>query len=106
MISGSCHCGNLRYELQTSRDPTALGIRECFCDFCQAHAARYVADGDGTARFTIEDKDAVIHYRFAEETTDYLICGRCGNLAAAMIDDAGQRFWTPTQFITGKSSAG
>jgi len=93
IIEARCHCGNIELRLDTRRDRDALQPRCCPCRFCSAHGAAYLSDPSGSANIRLRDKEAVIHYRFAEHTTDFLICGRCGTYAAALLRE-GDRCWS------------
>ena len=85
IITGTCHCRNISVRFETRRAEAELNPVTCPCGFCAAHGAVYVADSDGTATLHIEEPGAVVHYRFGEQTTEYLICGRCGIFVAAII---------------------
>ena len=43
-------------------------------------------------RITIRDPGALLRYRFALRTADFLVCGRCGIYVGAMIHAEGGRF--------------
>jgi hypothetical protein len=81
--AGQCHCGAIRFELETAKP---LAPRACQCGFCRKHGARTVADPEGSAVLTLGAETT--RYRFGSKTTDFLICGRCGVYvgAAAAID--------------------
>lgn len=87
--SGRCHCGAIRVEFESDKP---LAPRACQCGFCRRHGARTVSDPDGTAVLTL--RGAVIRYRFATATTDYLICARCGIYVAATADIGGRAYAT------------
>lgn len=86
--AGGCHCGALRYALETALPLDQLPLRACQCAFCRAHGALSTSDPQGTVRF--EMKADPIRYRFGLRTADFLVCSRCGNYVAATIEDAGQ----------------
>jgi hypothetical protein len=86
VLAGGCHCGALTMELTTSRDPATLALRDCQCTFCRKHGARNTVDRDGQLRIVAE-AGALVRYRFAFGTSDFLVCGRCGVYICCVIDD-------------------
>lgn len=42
--------------------------------------------------FTVLDRRAVIRYRFARETAEFLICARCGIYVGAQMGEEGPRY--------------
>ena len=87
---GGCHCGALRYELETALALTALPLRACQCSFCRHHGARSTSDPGGAAR--LEFKVEPTRYRFGLRTADFLICARCGVYVGATMADGGAQF--------------
>jgi hypothetical protein len=108
-VSGGCHCGRLRAELQLTRAPAAFTPRACDCSFCRKHGAAYVSDPQGVLRLRIADESLVTRYRQGSGLAELLICSNCGVLVGALyaadgvlygvvnataLDD-GARFGTP-----------
>jgi hypothetical protein len=91
-LRGSCHCGALRVEFRTAVRPEAIPVRACQCSFCRRHRTRTVADPSGRVMFTEDGTGAAVRYRFALETADYLICGRCGVYMGAVVSADGACF--------------
>lgn len=90
VISGSCHCGNLSFELSTPTPPGEIRARACDCHFCRIHAAKNWSDPDGSVILRITDERNTQKYRFALRTADFYICRICGAyLAAVLSDDEG-----------------
>jgi hypothetical protein len=87
IVEGQCHCGNICFRLETSRAPAELRPRVCTCSFCSAHGAVYVADAAGRSVIQARNPEAMIRYRFAAKTTDFLVCKICGILVAALVDE-------------------
>ena len=75
---GGCHCGNLRFELDTRLALTALPLRACQCSFCRLHGARSTSDPQGRIRFEVRDPARLTRYRFGLRTADFLVCAQCG----------------------------
>jgi len=92
VVKGGCHCGNVRYEFETTRPPSALLIRACRCSFCHKHNARYTVDPHGRLELRVSDEAALVRYRFASGNADFLVCGRCGVLCAVTSEIDGTLF--------------
>ena len=87
--SGTCHCGRVRVELRTDKP---LLPRACQCGFCRRHGARTVSDPEGWATLTLGPDS--VRYRFGTDTTDFLICGRCGVYVGAVAEMDGAAYAT------------
>jgi hypothetical protein len=90
--AGGCHCGNLRYVLETALALAALPLRACQCSFCRLHGARSTSDPAGRIRFEARDVSLVTRYRFGLRTADFLVCARCGTYVGATMRDGGAQF--------------
>jgi hypothetical protein len=69
-----------------TRAPETLSVRECQCTFCRKQGARNTSDPNGHTRIVAE-RGALIRYRFALGTADFLICARCGVYVGCSLDD-------------------
>jgi hypothetical protein len=87
--AGSCHCGDLRIEYQTTLLPAQWPLRECQCSFCRKHAMLSTSDPDGEIVLTLRHPAALNRYRFATGVTDFLICARCGVYVGATVVNDG-----------------
>ena len=87
VFSGGCHCGNLELRFETEIAPERLAVRTCACSFCSRHGARAASDPAGRMQIVVHDSAKLIRYRFALETADFLVCGRCGIYVAAVAGD-------------------
>jgi hypothetical protein len=90
-LSGRCHCGNLSLTLRATRTPAELGARACACSFCRARRLRWTSDPEGAVEIAVADAAELSRYRFATATAEFLICRRCGQVAAALSDEAAPR---------------
>lgn len=90
--AGGCHCGNLRYALESALAIDALPLRACQCSFCRHHAARSTSDPAGRIRFEVRDAAKLTRYRFGLRTADFLICGTCGIYVGAVMNDGAARY--------------
>ena len=89
---GGCHCGNLRYALETSLALQQLPLRACQCSFCRLHGARSTSDPAGRVRFEVRDPARLLRYRFGLRTADFLICANCGIYVGAAMNE-GDALW-------------
>ena len=91
-LTGGCHCGNLRYTLETALALDALPLRACQCAFCKLHGARSTSDPAGTLRFEVRDAAQLTRYRFGLKLADFLICAKCGIFVGATMVEGGRAF--------------
>ena len=86
--AGRCHCGNIRFEFDSSVPRSELPVRVCGCAFCIRHGARYTSDPGGAVRVEIDDGELVQRYAFGHRTAEFILCRRCGCvlLATSVID--------------------
>jgi hypothetical protein len=90
---GGCHCGNLRFALDTALGVPRLPLRACQCSFCAHHGARSTSDPQGRVTFEVRDASRLTRYRFGLRTADFLVCGACGSYVGAWIAASG-RAWS------------
>lgn len=81
MHTGGCHCGALRWSLESARAAAELVPRACDCDFCTRHRAAWVSDPEGLLTVRARPDD-VQHYRQGSGQAEFLICRHCGVLVA------------------------
>ncbi len=93
-LSGGCHCGNIRLELQLASEPARYHPRACDCDFCRKHGSAYVSDPRGSLVIRVIDSQHVGGYRQGNELAEMLLCTRCGVLVGALFRDGGRTFAT------------
>ncbi len=89
-LEGGCHCGNLRVELVTAIAPAAFEVRACQCSFCERHGARTISDPAGRLVIHVADDERLCRYRFGLQTSEALVCGRCGCYVAAVMPELPQ----------------
>ena len=78
LIRGSCHCGNVSFELTWEPDPTELPARACGCTFCTKHGGVWTSNPKGALRVKVDEPSVVSKYAFGTRTALFHICGRCG----------------------------
>lgn len=86
-ILGTCHCGNLSYELTTRTPPGEIRARACDCRFCRVHGALNWSDPDGSVVIRIAHEQNLQRYRFALRTADFYVCRTCGAYLGAVLTD-------------------
>jgi len=101
VINGSCHCGNISYELRTAAEPVDIRARACDCNFCRIHGAQNWSDPDGEAVLRVEKTQRLHRYRFALKTADFYVCTVCGAYAGAVLEDGEQAWSTVNLRLTG-----
>src|SRR5919197_1382297 len=93
-LGGSCHCGNVRVLLRTTRLPASLALRACQCSFCARHGARTTSDPHAELEIHVADPSLLSRYRFGLRLSEFLVCSRCGVYVAAVITESGQHLAT------------
>jgi hypothetical protein len=78
LIHGSCHCGNISFELAWDPDPAEIPARACGCSFCLKHGGVWTSNPRGSLRVNIRDPALVSRYSFGTETALFQVCSRCG----------------------------
>jgi len=75
--SGSCHCGNVTYELGWP-DDLPLVPRRCSCTFCAKHSPVYVGHPRASLSVVARDPSAISKYEFGTRTALFHCCANCG----------------------------
>ena len=71
---GSCHCGNVRYEVEVDLDKPVIS---CNCSMCR-RAGTLLAFAPATAFTLLSGEDALGSYRFNKHVIEHLFCTTCG----------------------------
>jgi hypothetical protein len=87
-LSGGCHCGNLRLQVQLTRVPGEYSPRSCDCDFCRKHGAAWLSDPQGSLRISVRDARQLGKYAQGSGTAELLLCRQCGVLVGACLSSA------------------
>jgi hypothetical protein len=77
-ISGSCHCGNITFQLDWRPEPTEIPARACSCSFCAKHGGLWTSCPTGSLRITVRQPQLVSKYSFGTRTADFHVCSSCG----------------------------
>lgn len=78
LISGSCHCGNISFELLWEPEPAEVPARACTCSFCTKHGGVWTSCPTGSLAVSIADPANVSQYVFGTKTARFHICKKCG----------------------------
>ena len=87
---GGCHCGGLRWTLDSAQSLAGFTPRACDCDFCTRHRAAWISDPEGSLQ--VRDTGHHLHrYRQGSGQAQFLLCDHCGVLVAVVcIGDDGR----------------
>lgn len=93
LFKGQCHCGAIRVELASDRQPADQVLGACQCPFCRKHNARAFSDPKAHVTLTAADPQHLQRYAFGLKTSDQIICRQCGVYVAMTLTDEG-RVWS------------
>jgi hypothetical protein len=74
MHTGSCHCGNVAYEVDGDFDK----VLECNCTHCSRKGYLLWFVPRDKLRITSGDDDSLRSYKFNKHVIDHRFCGKCG----------------------------
>jgi hypothetical protein len=77
-IHGSCHCGNIAFDLAWDPDPAEIPARACTCSFCRKHGGVWTSNPRGSLRVKVRDPARVSRYAFGTRTATFHVCAGCG----------------------------
>ena len=89
---GSCHCGNLEVDYNTTVAAEDSAVRTCQCSFCRKHDARAISDPAGSIEITAHDATLMERYQFGFKAIEFLICRRCGVYVSAYRQDGDDAY--------------
>ncbi len=78
LILGTCHCGNIAFELDWQPEPEVIPARACTCSFCARHGGVWTSCPAGSLTVRIQDSSQVSAYAFGTKTAEFHVCSRCG----------------------------
>jgi len=77
-IKGSCHCGNINFDLLWPGEASDVVIRKCGCTFCRKRDGSWTSHTSAELIAVIDDQSLVTKYRFGTKTADFYVCSVCG----------------------------
>lgn len=92
LIHGSCHCGNIAFELTWEPDPREIPARACSCSFCTKHGGVWTSNPKGRLRVDVKDPSLVSMYSFETGTAIFHVCGRCGAVPVVTSEIEGRLY--------------
>jgi len=92
LIHGSCHCGNLSFDLTWEPDPAEIPARACGCSFCVKHGGVWTSNPGGRLTVRMGNPRDVTAYEFGTHTASFHICARCGVPAVVTSGIAGRTY--------------
>ncbi len=78
LIHGSCHCGNIAFDLGWEADSAGIPARACTCSFCTRHGGVWTSHPGSALKVTVKDAALVSRYAFGTRTAQFHVCARCG----------------------------
>lgn len=90
LIHGSCHCGNISFDLTWEASPAAIPARACSCSFCVKHGGVWTSNPNGALSVKIKDRSLVSEYVFGTQTAVFHTCRQCGVVPLVTCDIAGR----------------
>jgi hypothetical protein len=78
LVIGSCHCGNISFELDWHPEPHEIPARACGCSFCVKHGGVWTSCPTANLRVHITHADRVSRYAFGTRTAEFHTCTHCG----------------------------
>ena len=91
LIRGSCHCDNVRFELEWP-DARRIPARACGCSFCVKHGGVWTSDPAARLLVTIADTGKVRTYAFGTRTAIFHVCSGCGVVPVVTSDIDGRSY--------------
>jgi hypothetical protein len=91
-VQGGCHCGNISYVAEFTKELSTYKPRACDCDFCTSHGSSYVSDRNGSLIIEIKNICDVSKYRQGSRIADFLICKNCGVMIGVCYEEDGRIF--------------
>ena len=92
LIGGSCHCGNVSFELLWEPEPTEIPARACTCSFCTKHGGVWTSCPTGSLVVSVADPAAVSRYAFGTSTAQFHVCTKCGVVPVVTSDIDGKTY--------------
>ena len=92
LIRGSCHCGNVSFQLDWQPEPAEIPARACSCSFCLKHGGVWTSCPTGSLVVEIQDRACVSKYSFGTKTADFHVCSSCGAVPVVTSEIGGKTY--------------
>ena len=92
VISGSCHCGNVSFELLWLPEPKEIPVRDCSCSFCTKHNGAWTSCPTGSLKVRVKNSERVSPYAFGTKTAEFHVCSVCGVVPVVTSNIDGQLY--------------
>jgi hypothetical protein len=90
LITGSCHCANIRFTLDWLPEPDEIPARACGCSFCVKHGGVWTSCPTGKLRIEVRRPERVARYVFGTKTAEFHVCSDCGAVPVVTSRIAGR----------------
>ena len=87
-LTGSCHCGSIRYEADWPDGTGPVPARRCGCTYCTRFNGTWTSHPDAQLIIFTRQQAPPSRYRFGTGTADFLFCSVCGVAVAALCETA------------------
>jgi hypothetical protein len=91
---GSCHCGNITFEMAVPKKLNLYNPRACDCNFCIKHRASYISDENGKLAISVKQKSKLNRYQQGDQIAYFFICQICGVLVGVCYETQGHLYAT------------
>ena len=71
LIRGSCHCGNVTFDLDWEGEPREIPARACGCSSCVKHGGVWTSSPKAKLEVSIRD-DSLLDARLARRTRSWI----------------------------------
>lgn len=88
-ITGACHCQRIRVELTWPATAGPMPAKRCGCSYCMRFDGTWTSHPEAELVLQVAGDAREQRYRFGTGTADFLFCGHCGVVLAALDDNAG-----------------
>ncbi len=89
ILTGKCHCGAIRYEMNWPDEAGVIPARRCTCSYCTRFKGTWTSHPEAHLEIVTDKQSRPGRYRFGTKTANFLFCSRCGVTVAAVCEIKG-----------------